>query len=454
MWYEVVLPKGIGASASPHELKGGAWRMQNAIWKDGVIEDVEVPLGMMFNQSGSPTLFLTRWHCHDVCRVVGYISGTNNRTAVTAFATETDVVGFAPNGNRVINITNASKPYRLLSYSLNRNVGIMIFGADRRFFDGATVHTIQNTILSKPPTPSVSSALLHSETPIEYRYRVVFAKTDLGFVSPPSDPVGCFGLYSPNVVMSGSNREKDHAIYLHPNVSGSAPTSIDKVFIYRWTEIVGVYVKIAEVAVSNWWTMTAFQDTTPADFISNDVLPDVVPIPTDTVTALNTMNGRLIYGMENKIVISEPLKPFWMDADTPVFVLDSTVENIFRWGSHLLVQTRFGWHRLFETEGGFVLQPISLPTPTSRTAVRKTRLGLIIVSWRGVFVLTPNEELLQLPLNLDMIEGRRLTTQPTYVRVFRDYVDVVLQDGRYFRVSQDGNVSGLHDRLRVFAWGE
>jgi hypothetical protein len=428
--------------------------MQNAVWKDGAIEDVEVPLGMLFNQSGFPTLFLTRFHCHDVCRVVGYISGTNDKTAVTAFATETDVVGYAPNGNVVINITNATKPYRLLPYSLNRNVGIMIFGADRRFFDGATVHTIQNTILSRPPTPSVSSALVHSETPIEYRYRVVFAKTDLGFVSPPSDPVGCYGLYSPSVVMSGSDKEKDHAIYLHPNVSGSAPTSIDKVYIYRWTEIVGVYVKIAEVAVSDWWTMTAFQDTTPADFISNDVLPDAVPIPVDPVTALGTINGRLIYGMDNKIVISEPLKPFWMDADTPVFVLDSTVENIFRWGSHLLVQTRFGWHRLFETEGGFVLQPTSLPTPSSRTAVRKTRLGLIIVSWRGVFVLTPNEELLQLPLNLDMIEGRRITTQPTYVRVFRDYVDVVLDDGRYFRVSQDGNVSGLHDRLRVFAWGE
>jgi hypothetical protein len=454
MWYEVRLPTGIGASASPHELKDKAWRMQNAVWKDGAIEDIDVPLGMMFDQSGLPTTFLTSKHCHDVCRVVGYINGTNNKTAVTAFATETDVVGFAPNGNKVINITGATQPYRLLPYSLNRNIGIMIFGSDRRFFDGATVHMISDLLLNKPPTPSVSSALDHSEMPIEYRYRVVFAKTDLGFVSPPSDPVGCYGLYSPYVVMSGSNKEKDFAIYLHPNVSGSVPSGIDKVYIYRWTEIVGVYVKIAEIGVSDWWSMTAFQDTIPADFLSNDVLPDVVPIPSEPVTALNTNNGRVIYGMDNKIVISEPLKPFWMDADTPVFVLDSTIENIFRWGSHLMVQTRFGWHRLFETESGFVLQPISLPTPTSRTAVRRTKAGLVIVSWRGVFLFTPNEELLQLPINLDMIEGRRLTIQPTYVRVFRDYVDVVLDDGRYFRVSQDGNVSGLHDRLRVFAWGE
>jgi hypothetical protein len=184
------------------------------------------------------------------------------------------------------------------------------------------------------------------------------------------------------------------------------------------------------------------------------VLPDVVPVPIEPVTALNTSNGRVIYGMDNKIIISEPSRPFWMDADTPVFVLDSTVENIFRWGSHFLVQTRFNWYRLFETEGGFLLQPISLPLPSSRTGVRKTRIGLIIVSWRGAFLFTTNEELLQLPINLDIIEGRRLTIQPTYVRVFRDYVDIVLQDGRYFRVSQDGNVSGLHDRLRVFAWGE
>ena len=454
MWYEVRLPTGIGASASPHELKDKAWRMQNAVWKDGAIEDVDVPLGMMFDQSGLPTVFLTSKQCHDVCRVVGYINGTNNKTAITAFANETNVVGFAPNGSIVINIGGATQPYRLLAYSLNRNIGIMIFGADRRFFDGATVHTIPDLLLNKPPKPSVSGALGHSETPIEYRYRVVFAKTDLGFVSPPSDPVGCYGLYSPYVVMDGTNKAKDFAIYLHPNVSGSVPSSIDKVYIYRWTEIIGVYVKIAEVNVSDWWAMTAFQDTTPADFISNDVLPDAVPIPTDPVTALNTNNGRIIYGMDNKIVISEPLKPFWMDADTPVFVLDSTIENIFRWGSHLLVQTRFGWYRLFETESGFVLQPISLPTPTSRTAVRKTKAGIIIVSWRGVFLFTPNEELLQLPINLDMIEGRRLTTQPTYVRLYKDNVDVVLQDGRYFRVSQDGNVSGLHDRLRVFAWGE
>jgi len=453
MWYEVRLPTGIGASASPHELKDKAWRMQNAVWKDGVIEDIEIPLGMLF-RSGVPVSFSTLKQCYDVVRVVGFINGTSNKTAVTAFATDTDVVGYEANGNRVINISGTTQPYRLLAYSLNKNIGIMIFGTDRRFFDGATVHTIQNTILSKPPKPSVSGAIFHSEPPIEYRYKVVFAKTDLGFVSPPSDPVGCYGFYAPYVVMSGSNKEKDFAIYLHPNVSGSAPTSIDKVYIYRWTEIIGVYTKIAEVNVSDWWTMTKFQDTTPADFISDDVLPDVVPVPTDPVTALNTNNGRVIYGMDNKIVISEPLRPFWMDADTPVFVLDSTVENIFRWGSHLLVQTRFGWYRLFETENGFVLQPVSLPTPTSRTAVRKTRIGLIIVSWRGAFLFTTNEELLQLPINLDIIEGRRLTTQPTYVRVFRDYVDIVFQDGRYFRVTQDGNVSGLHNRLRVFAWGE
>jgi hypothetical protein len=454
MWYEVVLPKGIGASASPHELKDKAWRMQNAVWKDGVIEDVETPLGMLFNQSGSPTTFMIEKQCHDVCRVVGYINGTNNKTVVTAFATDKKVIGYAPNGDVVIDVSHPTTPYRLLSYSLNKNIGIMIFGGDRRFFDGASVQTISDFLLNKPPTPTVSSALDYAETPIEYRYRVVFAKTDLGFISPPSDPVGCYGLYNPYVVMAGENKEKDYAIYLHPNVSGTAPFGIDKVYIYRWTEIVGVYVKIAEVNVNDWWSMTAFQDTTPADFVSNDVLPDVVPIPTDVVTALNTINGRVIYGMDNKIVISEPLRPFWMDADTPVFILDSTIENIFRWGSHLLVQTRFGWHRLFETENGFVLQPVSLPTPTSRTAVRKTRLGLIIISWRGVFLFTTNEELLQLPINLDIIEGTRLTLQPTYVRIFRDYVDVVLQDGRYFRISEDGNVSGLHDRLRVFAWGE
>jgi len=453
MWYEVRLPTGIGASASPHELEDKAWRMQNAVWKNGVIEDIEIPLGMLF-VSGVPVFFLTSKQCYDVVRSAGYINGREDKTVVTAFATETDVVGYVPNGDEVINISGATQPYRLLAYSLNRNIGIMIFGTDRRFFDGATVHTIQNTILSKPPKPSVSSAIFHSEPPIEYRYRVVFAKTDLGFLSPPSDPVGCFGFYAPYVVSSGSDKEKDFAIYLHPNVSGSAPTSIDKVYIYRWTEIIGVYTKIAEVNVSDWWTMTSFQDTTPADFISNDVLPDVVPIPTDPVTALNTSNGRVIYGMDNKIIISEPSRPFWMDADTPVFVLDSTVENIFRWGSHFLVQTRFNWYRLFETEGGFLLQPISLPLPSSRTGVRKTRIGLVIVSWRGAFLFTTNEELLQLPINFDIIEGRRLTTQPTYVRVFRDYVDIVLQDGRYFRVSQDGNVSGLHDRLRVFAWGE
>ena len=453
MWYEVRLPTGIGASASPHELEDKAWRMQNAVWKNGVIEDIEIPLGMLF-VSGVPVFFLTSKQCYDVVRSAGYINGREDKTVVTAFATETDVVGYVPNGDEVINISGATQPYRLLAYSLNRNIGIMIFGTDRRFFDGATVHTIENTILSKPPKPSVSSAISHSEPPIEYRYRVVFAKTDLGFLSPPSDPVGCFGFYAPYVVSSGSDKEKDFAIYLHPNVSGSAPTSIDKVYIYRWTEIIGVYTKIAEVNVSDWWTMTSFQDTTPADFISNDVLPDVVPIPTDPVTALNTSNGRVIYGMDNKIIISEPSRPFWMDADTPVFVLDSTVENIFRWGSHFLVQTRFNWYRLFETEGGFLLQPISLPLPSSRTGVRKTRIGLVIVSWRGAFLFTTNEELLQLPINFDIIEGRRLTTQPTYVRVFRDYVDIVLQDGRYFRVSQDGNVSGLHDRLRVFAWGE
>jgi hypothetical protein len=455
MWYEVVLPKGIGMSASPHELTDKAWRMKNAVWKDGAIEDIEIPIGLLYNTSNTnPIVVDINQQAHDVCRVVGYKGGTNNQTAVTAFATENRVKGFDQEGNEVISLYSPAKPYRLLPYSLTKNVGIMIFGQNRFYFDGNTVRQLGDNILTKPPTPSVGSALWHSEMPIEYRYKVVFANTALGFVSPPSDPVGCFGLYNPYVTMSGSNKEKDFAIYLHPNVSGAAPTDIDKVFIYRWTEIVGVYVKLAEVTVSDWWSMNAYQDTTPADFVSDDVLGDAVGIPTDTVTALGTINGRVVYGMDNKIYISEPLKPFWMDADTPIYVLDSTIENIFRWGSHLLVQTRFGWYRLLETENGFVLQPLTLPLPTSRTAVRKTRAGIVILSWRGAFVFTPDERLLHFPLNSDMIEGQRLLTRPSYVRVMREYVDIVLSDGRYFRVNQEGEMSGLHDRLKVYAWGE
>jgi hypothetical protein len=119
-----------------------------------------------------------------------------------------------------------------------------------------------------------------------------------------------------------------------------------------------------------------------------------------------------------------------------------------------LVQTRFGWHRLLEVENGFVLQPLSLPLPTSRTAVRKTKAGIVILSWHGVFIFSPDEQVLQFPLNSDMIEGQRLLTRPSYVRVMREYVDVVLSDGRYFRINQAGEISGLHDRLRVYAWGE
>jgi len=143
-----------------------------------------------------------------------------------------------------------------------------------------------------------------------------------------------------------------------------------------------------------------------------------------------------------------------MDTDTPVFVLDSVVENIFRWGSHLLVQTRFGWFRLMEKEGGFVLQPLTLPLPTSRTAVRKSRVGIVIISWRGAFIFTPDEQTLHFPLNSDMIEGKSLLTKPSYVRVFREYLDVVLSDGTYFRIDKEGVMSGIHDRFKVFAWGE
>jgi hypothetical protein len=200
--------------------------------------------------------------------------------------------------------------------------------------------------------------------------------------------------------------------------------------------------------------MYAYQDVTPSDYINSDVLPDVIPIPKDPVTALGTLNGRLIYGMDNKIFISEVSKPFWMNVKTPVFVLDSPVENMFLWGSHIIVQSRFGWYRLFETENGFALRPFSLPLPATRTAVRKTSAGLIIASWRGVYVFTSNEELLHLPFNLDIIEGKRLTSKPSYVRLYRDNIDVALEDGRYFRVSKEGDVSGLHDRLRIFAWGE
>jgi hypothetical protein len=455
MWYEVVLPKGIGMSASPHELTDKAWRMKNAVWKDGAIEDIEIPLGLAFNPANTaPILININKQAHDVCRVVGYKAGSNEQTVVTAFASGSRVRGVDQEGNEVISVESLGTPYRLLPYSLTKSVGIMIFGENWVFFDGNNTYNVGQNLSVKPPTPSVSSGLWHTETAVEYRYKVVFANTLWGFVSPPSDPVGCFGIYNPHVQLSGSNKEKDYAIYLHPNVSGALPSDIDKVFIYRWTEVIGVYVKIAEVPASQWWSINAYQDTTPADFVSDDVLVDVVGIPKETVTALNAINGRVVYGMGNKIYISEPLKPFWMDADTPVYVLDSTVENIFRWGSHLLVQTRFSWYRLLETEGGFVLQPLTLPLPTSQTAVRKTRAGIVILSWRGAFVFTPDEQVLHFPLNTDMIEGKRLLTRPSYVRVMREYVDIVLSDGTYFRVNQEGEISGLHDRLKVYAWGE
>lgn len=453
MWYEIKLPREVGFATSPHELNDKAWRMKNVVWKDDALEDIDIPLCMVYNATNttpvSPSLSK---QAYDVFRVYGWEKTIPEReNCITFFSTGLGTEAFDANGNKVIVENNE---YRVLPYSLTKYIGAFLMGNTRKYYANGTVHSLA-TILQKPNKPSVESVLLYSDNAIEYRYKVVFVNENLNFYSPPSDAVGCLGLFNPSSSVRINNVTHDCRIAIFPDVSGSAPTDIDYVYIYRWTEVIGAYVFLKKVSKTDWWAKTTVYDDTPADYVSPDVLPDnIIGLPSGRITALAFINGRMVYALENTIYISEPLKPFWVSTDIPPFVFEGIVENIFRWGSHLLVQTRFSWYRLFETEGGFVVQPLSLPIPTDKTTAKKTKAGLAIVSYRGVYLFTPDEQLLQLPIRIDIMEGNRVITKPAYFRVFRDSVDVVLSDGSYYRIDAEGHVTGLHDRLKVYAWGE
>ncbi len=299
------------------------------------------------------------------------------------------------------------------------------------WFDVGGWHQENFTIPSSPLTPIAVGGAERGVENALYRYCMVFGRRNI------------LGLPSPIVEVRGSPNNVGIDVY----IAQSFPSDSDRILLYRQTSVIPQWQLVVEDVLvppedfNKWY----YEDRYPADYVFGGVNSPPfgsVNIANDPIGSMANHANRLVLGVNNVLKISavgklvfkpEPIE----DNDGQYLYLDAPIYAIINWGSYMLVATSNGWYRVVETEGYFFSVYVDLPVPINRWSVRETTEGIFILSSTGVYLLTPNDELV-LVSNIDLRRilksEQKLLLQPLFLMLTqergRDYLNIVFPAGK------------------------
>lgn len=462
MWIEISLPKTISTDLIPPP--GTAYRMKNVYWNGRCIAQVEplryrgvynvsdlfsppltydtnLPLETMAFELGGDVVFV-------VCSKSALYCFTNNvlmlEQAPTIHANNWAGIEEIP---PIINTVNKS-----ILFFTNWNTPkfkILIANVQNGVY-------MRSMFLPSPNTPPLvvnySSAQIPMEQYVEYHYAYSFVDQFFGsesILSPSATVIAPSDLQQ-------INGNRVYTVDVLPNEA-------NVIRIYRATSNLPSYVLIAELN-----NTTQHTDMLPADHISvvtpkeNSISP-----PVTTIGDAEWVMDRLFVSENNTVYYSDVQGYSFgygitYGGDNPLlggfFRLSEPVERMIAWGSYCLIFTKRNVYRAVENEGVVVPVEFALPTPLTKSTVKKKRNMLYIFGEDGLYVLTPNENILVYNVDwIRLLENYGLKPDDIWVRHRRfydkEYVDVEFMRSvplneefgfGYFRIDAEGNVSGMH----------
>lgn len=461
MWIEIPLPKTISTDLIPPPET--AYRMKNVYWNGRCLAQIE-PLRYRGEFEVSP--YFSPPLTYD----------TNLPLETTAFELGGDVVFVICAKSALYYLAGSVNVLEQTTPNANNWAGIEeippIVGSVNKtilFFNNwnqssfrVLVANLQdgifmrNMFLPTPDTPpvvlSVSDALIPNEQYVEYRYAYAFADTYFGTESRLSPPA---------VVLAPASFDQTAGNWVY--TVNSFPAGVDMIRVYRATSKLPSYVMIAELQ-----NAIHVNDNNPADYIS-PVTPkeNNIPPPINTISDAEWVMDRLFVAENNTVYYSDVQGygfgygiPY--GGDNPLlggfFRLSEPIERLISWGSYCLVFTKRNVYRAVENEGVVVPVEFAVPTPLNKTTVKKKRNMVYIFGEDGLYVLTPNENVLVFNVDWNnLLEQYGLSSKDIWVRHRRfydkEYVDIEFMryvpfnkefGFGYFRIDSEGNVSGMH----------
>ncbi len=325
---------------------------------------------------------------------------------------------------------------------------------------------VWNTIplgLPAPTTPPVlfGSSAVGIDT-IEFRYCYTYYNSLLNIESSPSPVSG--GFFVPDPTAIGG----DVSVPKLWGLETSIPSGADKIRVYRFVETVGEYILLAELNATAGWSYT---DNNPVDYLGkpmwryNDMLPSITPssavfhldriyIASGDKVYISNVNS-LAFTPALELGLDNPLLGGIVQTEEPIIKMVSIGATVLAFGSRKV-------YRIVEDNGVFFVVPTSLPTAYDRYSVHQLKDFLLVFGATNAYLITPQEEVVRLPINLREVFRGRLRS-PIMVRLFetdKTYLDVLLYvvpevgfGMEYLRINlKDFTVSGFHT-LRPFVGG-
>jgi hypothetical protein len=485
-WREIELPKTITLDPIPDTDSPIALRMKNVYFDGEAVSDIEI-----YEYRGTSNMATT------MSVPFNFMHNLPNRLLMFQDVNENDTILVASERS-IQSVSQGSSSFVLQFVSSTENRGqtadvLPVPPVDETggaTFVGATnwsndnynyiISTTSGLEKGKAIVPAVTNSLVcagdsgNDIKGVEVRYCYTYYNSVGKIEGNPSPPT--------SLVVRPKLDEKGVWVWGLEQANTDFPQGVDKIRLYRYTEAVNAFIRIAEIdaeaETADGWE---YYDQNPIDYTNTNILSfDNNALPNEDPDAIAWHIDRMYAGQDRILRFSNVGDAFHFGLGVSVggtnplaggFVkLTEPIKRLISWGSYLIIATTHKVYKAFEENGFVFVIKFDVPTPSEAMMMHKVEDVLVIYSSDGLYLLTPDEQVVTFRFNWKRLKDQRFNRRLNriYPRLRKIYnrrfleIEFIYENLsnaewglEYIRIDLDnGFISGFHTVDTFLGWGD